>query len=183
MKSRRLPMHVTRLLVAAAVAALSLPSVARAQSADRFPLAAGDTWDYEIVGGGDAHVEVGARKLDPVLGRAWFRLDGYLDAAHWVREAADGRVLEFPDRAWYSLGARKGARFAMVADDGVPVAPGGATGSLRTTFKVISRSETVSVPAGVFRDCVHIERVWNPQDSQDLSHEVEAEWFAPGVGL
>ncbi|MBI4851237.1 MAG: hypothetical protein HY819_05365 [Acidobacteria bacterium] len=45
-------------------------------------------------------------------------------------------------------------------------------------IKITSRSETVQVPAGTFQNCLKLEFTSNCNDAG-----VEAQWFAPNVGL
>lgn len=45
-------------------------------------------------------------------------------------------------------------------------------------IKIVSHNETVQVPAGTFQNCLKLEFTTNCNDAG-----VEAQWFAPGVGL
>jgi hypothetical protein len=140
-----------------------------------FPLHVGNDWTYTDGRGGvnEITATVDAWWASPTNGQLWFRLKGYNGSETWVRQTSTGRVYEWRTRPWYRLQARAGSQWTMRvgAQDAIP-----CSDDARVT--VVSRSETVTVPAGTFNDCIHLSFRTHCFDAG-----LTDEWFARGVGL
>jgi len=170
-------MLATRTLGALALAAVAtLVAAPAAQAADYFPLHVGDKWDYvqTPVGPRGLHSTLMSSSIDrktTSAGVTWFHLVNFQGGDHWVRETSTPRVLERPGDLWYRWGAAVGASWTMAINGGLP-------GSDGATLTLGSKTETVTVSAGTFKNCIRIDYKTNVADAG-----VTSEWFAPGVGL
>jgi hypothetical protein len=175
--------RTTRLLpLLLAAAALGAPA-ARAQraaaptaaAADYFPLAAGSTWTYALSSGG-APAGTADVRVVPVGSNAAGGVENYFGngALSVVRETGVGTVVEGPagTMLWYALAAPVGTRWTFRSS----TATGGYSG---TRVTLLSRTETVDVPAGHFDNCVKLGFL---RLSGNAPGPIE-ETFAPGVGL
>jgi hypothetical protein len=117
------------------------------------------------------------------LTRDYFAVDAATGDVYYFGEDVDvyksGKVVSH-EGAW--LSGAKGARFGLM----MPARPRvgrkfyqeWAPGIAMDRAEVVSVSETVSTPAGVFKNCVKI-RETNPLEPRAVDYK----WFAPGVGL
>jgi hypothetical protein len=84
-------------------------------------------------------------------------------------------VYEYTNRTWYKLGASTGSTWKFKINSS------GGRGAIACTqgsdVAVVSRSETVTVPAGTFNDCLHL------RFQNCINAGVKEEWYARGVGL
>jgi len=151
---------------------------------DYFPLQGGNYWLYQR-GWGDY---VWEQYRVEVLRRAYschyytfYWLAKYFPhqppAERLVCRTYSGNVYEWPRNVnalnlWYRLRAPVGTTWKFVLE-------GGDTCYSPLTATLAGRNETVSVPAGVFHDCVKI--VYSGSNCADAG--LIAEYFAPGVGL
>lgn len=152
-----------------------------------FPLAPATYWEYEKQGPscGAAcrwRVEV-MGEVSPTPFEGALGLKGYFPGpARKVRSLPLGVVTEVRpgggrDALWYMLRAPVGLGWTLeLAGDSVDTA--GLSCIDGSWVRVASRSETVRVPAGEFRDVVKLEF-----RSKCVDAGITAEWFAPGVGL
>jgi hypothetical protein len=157
--------------------------------ANYFPLAVGNQWAYIRVGQTidtvqKILVDVSAKMTPPGSTEVYYQLNNYNGQTHWVRQDASGVVSEYlrnssseysQNLLWYIFNAEAGKSWTMRIDTSVP---GVIPGSNGATLTVISRNETVKVPAGVFYNAIHIQFRTNVMDAG-----ITDEWFAAGVGL
>ncbi len=181
-------------LVVAAVAALTVaPAFGQPRPIRRvleprsyFPLRDGNTWTYQKTGvGGEstwkAWVIEGVVGGQPPLG--FHLLAGYFPGQNrMVRADGRGRVVEtgltdVREYLWYRLGAPVDATWEMEWAPS-PLASPVAGCIAGSKLRVVSRSESLTVPAGEFHDVVHVEFTTQCADAG-----IVGEWFAPGVGL
>jgi hypothetical protein len=150
---------------------LLLAPAARADFEDGyFPLARGNVWVYRDAGGTER--EVRCDSAQTFGGAKQFRLRDYNGATHWVRETAAGRVYVGTTRTWYRFDAAVGATWTFSATgSAIP-------GSNGARLEVVSRSESLTVPAGSF-STIHLR--WRASGVADAG--ITDEWFARGVGL
>jgi len=151
------------------------------QTGSYFPLQVGNQWVYEVR---DPAVEPTNRvvsvteQVPGTDGLPYFALEGYLGPKRFVRSLRNGTVLERnpeggPDYLWYLLQAPVGAQwtFSLGGDPRFFSVHG-------KTVTVASRTDVVRVPAGEFRNVVRLH--YSPPS---MDGGIQAEWFAPGVGL
>lgn len=181
--------------IVAALALLLLPAAHNVQGAESgdtyFPLKPGMSWIYEIVS--DKHPtqkivvtnlpprEVKGTKVTPrkseAGGSARFYLVGSDDKGIFrfgeqKSETADPEIIT--PRDYY---IRNPATTGTTWDTTVKMGPEEVTINLT----IESTSDSVTVPAGAYKDCLKIRHVGS---NQDKSLTVEAyEWYAPEVGL
>lgn len=159
------------------LAVLMVPSFLVTAETDYFPLAVGNEWTYErsgqVIEPQKILVTV-TEKVQPSGGVApFFKLNNYNGQAHLVRNS-NGMVQEYPNYLWYLLNAEFGQTWIMRINTTVPGVIPCTDGAVLT---VVSRNETVTVPAGSF-STVHIRFQNNCADVG-----ITDEWFAPGVGM
>jgi hypothetical protein len=167
-------------LMTAILAPQAAAQVVPAPAADLFPLAEGNRWTYARTGpaaGSRFDVKVsGTVPHAAAPGGVAFALEGYFGtgATSLVYQSRARLVLEAGrqrDTLWYRIGALPGTRWRFLST----TAP---TCSDDLPAILVSRRESVDVPAGRFGGCVRI--VYRPACSDAGSLE---EIFAPGVGL
>lgn len=189
-------MRFEKIFLAAAVVALSTAAgaaPARAQSAASFfPLEVGNVWEYDVVGpDAPVRVEVDASRRSSATTLEWFRLRNFQGDAHWVRTSRSGRAFERTGGLWYRFDAPvQGPTWPSRGWWSFDLDDGAGHGSAFSTSRgaklgISERHVTVRVPAGVFRDCIHITWFDVRKDafSSGPGPFVSDEWFAPGVGL
>jgi hypothetical protein len=166
------------LLFLLAAGAAFIPAAARAQTApsDFFPKAAGDHWSYVVTSAATATATEEVRVV-PVGSNAAGGLENYFGngALSVVHETSLGTVIEgLPGRPmlWYVTTAPVGTRWTFRSAS----APG-AWNNTRVTL--LSRSESVDVPAGHFDNCVKLGYLRLSGTGPGPVEEV----FAPGIGL
>lgn len=187
-------MITKRVWISAATALIVLalaPSTARTETRSDasaafsyFPLEVGNQWVYKRTAlGGSEHwrVTVDAR-LAEEGGPVRFALDGYLGSRRTVHSGMDGNVTELRldgsgENFWYLLDSSVGKSWELRLDNLLADSP-----LLRCVHRseliLASRTETVEVPAGSFRDVIRIDFTSFCSDAGIVS-----EWFAPGIGL
>ena len=150
---------------------------------DYFPLQVGNWWEYEVIRHGTVvnryRVEV-LRRVYSYHYFSFYAVAKYFPnippAERLLCRTYANTVLEWPldqrcPNLLYRLGASAGSTWTFVLDGGEPCySPLSAT--------IGSRSEKVSVPAGDFGRCI-----WIVYGHACSDAGLEAEWFAPGVGL
>lgn len=180
--------HLTLLflMVVLVCSALTVNAADISPAANYFPLSVGNQWAYVRVGQtiGTVQkilVDVSAKMSPSGSTVVFYQLNNYNGKSHWVRQDAGGVVSEYENvpgafpYLWYIMSAAAGSSWRMHIDTTVPeVIPG----SNFATLTMISRSETVRVPAGIFTNCLHIKFKTSVMDAG-----ITDEWFAPGVGL
>jgi len=163
---------------------LSEPPVAVSLAADYFPLQGGNYWKYEKRWGSNVLQEYKVEVLRRAYSYHYFTF--YWLARYFPHASPEERlvcrtysnnVFEWPRNAhwlnlWYKLGAAVGTKWHFVHEGGMP-----CNSPLLATL--VSRTDTVTVPAGTFAHCVKV--VYSEHGCADAG--MTAEWFAPGVGL
>ena len=163
---------------------LSEPPVAVSLAADYFPLQVGNYWKYEKRWGSNVLEEYKVEVLRRAYSYHYFTfywLAGYFPHTppeqRLVCRTYSNNVFEWSRNSywlnlWYKLGSAVGTRWRFVLEGGNP-----CNSPLLATLA--SRTETVTVPAGTFANCVKV--VYSEHGCADAG--MTAEWFAPGVGL
>ncbi|MEI6126692.1 MAG: hypothetical protein WCQ99_09100 [Pseudomonadota bacterium] len=154
--------------------AAAAPQAPGSDEKSYFPLQAGNEWAYGERSQFSANERITV-KVDKVIGNAWFKILNYNGDMHWIRRTLSGAVYEWPLRLWYRLATPTGAQWHMTLND--DAAHGGIACSNGASLQVVSRDETVMVPAGIF-STVHIQFSTSCNDAG-----ITGEWFAEGVGL
>ncbi len=152
-----------------------------------FPLQVGNQWVYQA----DASLcppslpclphtstTVSVReRLVGGSGRTYVALENYFEGRRLVQVSPRGAVTEKdpagrPDHLWYLLQAPVGTRWRISQAEPIDPCIDG------TEIRVASRTDTVKVPAGEFRNVVRLQYGLGCMDGG-----IGAEWLAPGVGL
>jgi len=186
-------MRMRCFVAVAVVGAAALATVVEAQGRVRpsmgkpsyFPLRSGYEWVYERTSptGSDSW-RVSVLEGNVVSARQhYLALSGYF-AGETRLVRVDGRdvVTEAnpagrSDYLWYLLAAQVGTSWEFQLGPSPSGRPGAECVN-GAKVSVASRSDVVSVPAGEFRDVVHLEFRTQCADAGPVG-----EWFAPGVGL
>jgi len=155
------------------------------RAAHFFPLADGNRWTYTRRGTGvDETWQVAAAAVtDAATTAPRFSLTGYFfGPPRQVTTDRAGTVMERDpfagrDTLWYRLGGAPGTSWELQLVELPTMGPvrGCISGS---KLVVASRTETVTVPAGQFRNVVRVDFQPPCADAG-----ITSEWFAPGVGL
>jgi hypothetical protein len=155
------------------------------EAASYFPLHEGYRWVYTKTGPtGTTTWQASVVEADGSLPRGGFHLlTGYFfGPPRTVHSDARGRVTETDFNRektflWYQLGASVGTTWELEWAPSPLMTPiaGCIAGS---KLRIVSRDETVTVPAGEFHGVVHIEF-----RAPCVDAGITGEWFAPGVGL
>lgn len=150
-----------------------------------FPLADGDRWTYARRGPGiDETWQVSAAMIpSPTIAERRISLSGYFfGPPRQVSADRLGNVFERDpfggrDTLWYRLGAPVGTSWELRL---VELPTEGPVGSCISGSKLVlaATHESVSVPAGQFRNVVRIDFTSPCADAG-----ITSEWFAPSVGL
>lgn len=150
--------------------------------ASYFPLQPGTTWVYQVhgVGGGERQVTAKADLLPLSFAGGAVLLEGYFPGSLRQVRSFAGKVEEISATGepflWYLLDAPEGTswtlRLASLPQQRVLPCTDGAR------LTLVSRRETLTVPAGSFEKVVLIRWETPCRDAG-----IVAEWFAPGVGL
>ena len=147
-----------------------------------FPLQVGNQWVYEVR---EPAVDTSTRvvsvteQITGTDGLPYFALEGYFGPRRLVRSLRNGTVSELNpggdlNHLWYLLQAPVGAHWTLTLGD--PSFPPPCVGG--ATVTVASRTDTVRVQAGEFRNVVRLQ-----YSTPCLQTGIQAEWFAPGIGL
>lgn len=168
-------------IAALTLAVAGLVAAAPAASAQTaFPMKVGNEWSYQETGFAAAPdlkvVKIDDRWVSPASGYVYFRFRNFNGNYHWLTRApGTGWVGEYATGWWYNFDARINASWKLTLDES------GTHGSLPCSngalLQVVSRSETVTVPAGRF-SAIHFQ--WR---TTCFDAGITDEWFAPGVGL
>jgi len=186
------PTHFARnVVVVAAAAILSAPAFVHGQVrpvlgwSSFFPLKPGSQWTYQKSSPtGATQWEVGvAEPAEPEAGVRHVLLSGYFPgAARLVRSDRTSAVLETSswsqgESLWYLLGAAVGTgwELRLAPLPTMSPVPGCVDGA---KLRLVSRDESVSVPAGEFTHVVRVDWTTSCRDAG-----ISSEWFAPDVGL
>ncbi len=182
----------TPLILVVTAAITMAPAFAQSQRVRRgletlsyFPLREGYRWVYEKTGpSGTTTWQASVVETSGSLpGSGFHLLTGYfLGPPRMVHSDLRGRVTEIDfngerEYLWYRLGAPVGTTWELEWAPSplmMPI-PACIAGS---KLQLVSRDETVTVPAGEFHGVVQVEF-----RSQCADAGITAEWFAPGVGL
>jgi hypothetical protein len=142
-----------------------------------FPLNFDNEWTYVREGLEKRTVVVSIDEVKQNAGEeyCYFKLNNYNGLSHWVRQK-DGVVLEEPRNLWYWFKGKAGQSWTMQMK-GAEFSDDMIIGSNGANLSIVSRNETVRVPAGEF-NTIHI-RFWTRVCDAGITNE----WFAPGVGL
>ncbi len=153
-----------------------VPQTLLAQNtSDYFPVEVGRIWSYTN------GLKIGVAEVWPSPdGAPWaFFFEGYSFTPRIFSKVED-KVVEITEdgmrRLWYDFGAEEGESWVIKPFENRP--EGDIISGSRVTL--VSRSDTVSVPYGHFKECVHLVFIPN-SDLADAG--VLEEWFAPGIGL
>lgn len=139
-----------------------------------FPLAAGNSWTYQIDRLGPAEgVTIEVREPVEIDGVAYFPVAGLAGENVLLRNDSRGRLVEYKREAarealWFDFGAPVGGIWT-------PELPGGCTGKAT----LAGRNEPATVPAGTFSETAVVR--YGPADCADAG--VSEDVFAAGVGL
>ena len=155
------------------------------EASSYFPLHEGYRWVYTKSGPpGTTTWQASVVEAGGSLPRGGFHvLTGYfLGPPRTVQSDARGRVTETDFNRektylWYQLGAPVGTTWELEWAPSPLMTPiaGCIAGS---KLRIVSRDETVTVPAGEFHGVVHVEF-----RAPCVDAGITGEWFAPGVGL
>jgi hypothetical protein len=177
------------LVVAAAI--FSLPALVHGQVrpvlgwSPFFPLKPGSQWTYQRKGPAAAtqwEVSV-AEPAEPEPGVRHVLLSGYFPGvARLVRSDRANAVLETSswsqhESLWYLLGAPVGTAWVLQLAPLPTMGPVSACVD-GAKLRLVSRGESVSVPAGEFTHVVRVDWTTRCRDAG-----ITSEWFAPDVGL
>ena len=147
------------------------------EAGNYFPLAVGNEWTYvrsgQVIYNQTILVNVTAKMQPSGSTVVYYQLNNFNGQAHWVTQSA-GIVSEYPGNLWYMLNGDVGQSWTMSINTSVPGVIPGSNGAV---IQVISRNETVTVPAGTFT-AVHLRFTTGISDAG-----ITDEWFAPGIGL
>jgi hypothetical protein len=162
------------LLFSSGLLGASRPRAGQGSANSYFPLRVGNYWVYQ---GPTGTVTVTDQIVGPD-GLSYFEVNNFLDQhTRYLRSDRIGRVQEIDPETGgtallYLLGAAVGTEWTYnpVEYGRLPCLP--------TKARVLSRIETVRVPAGEFHDVVQIGFA-----SVCADGGLSSEWFAPGVGL
>jgi hypothetical protein len=185
-----------RTVLALAVALLALAALPRAGSQAQtrltgnldaspyFPLQVGNEWIYQktTVGGVERWRAAVTDRVLAANGRLYFALEGYFGPRRLVRATARGAVTEFNpggngDHLWYLLGSPVGTTWEIDLQP-LPLANPVAECIDGSKLLLASRTDSVEVPAGAFRNVIRVD--FRPPC---VDAGIVTEWFAPGVGL
>jgi hypothetical protein len=182
----------TPLILVVTAAITPAPAFAQAQQVRRaletlsyFPLREGYRWVYDKTGPtGTTRWQASVVETGGSLPRSQFHLlTGYfLGPPRTVHSDVRGRVTEIDFKGereylWYRLGAPVGTTWELEWAPSPLMMPIAAC-IAGSKLQIVSRDETVTVPAGEFHGVVHVEF-----RSQCADAGITGEWFAPGVGL
>lgn len=179
-------------LIAAVLGATASPGLAQSarmrpslDAVTYFPLRDGNRWVYEKKGPtGTSTWQAVVQTLGSSAPTPGYHvLSGYFfGPPRLVRGDPAGRVVEIPmfggpEYLWYLLNAPVGTTWELEWAPSPLMMPIAACIS-GSKLRIAARDETVAVPAGVFRNVVHVE--FHPPC---VDAGIIGEWFAPGVGL
>ncbi len=165
------------LLFSSGLPGASRPRAGQGSANSYFPLRVGNYWVYQGPYLPTRTVTV-TEQISGPDDLSYFAVDNFLDQhTRYLRSDRTGRVQEIDPEAGatallYLLGAAVGTEWTYD-----PVEYGRLL-CLPTKARVLSRTETVRVPAGEFHDVVQIGFA-----SVCADGGLSSEWFAPGVGL
>lgn len=135
-----------------------------------FPVARGNTWVYRDAAGAEQTVDIDSTRL--VGSTRNYRLRGFNGSSHWIRQTTAGRVYAGTTSVWYRFDGAVGTSWTFaVSGSSIP-------GSNGARLQVVSRNESLTVPAGTF-STIHLR--WRASGVADAG--ITDEWFAKGVGL
>ncbi|MDA0711149.1 MAG: BsuPI-related putative proteinase inhibitor [bacterium] len=141
--------------------------------ADFFPMRSGITWEY-IGSPFKSSRRLGLVEVATDLPAQTFKWEGF-QGELTVRKTADGKIVTVTpsgESLFLDLAAEVGSSWRLSSD--IDNLLGGSVVS------VISRSEPVKVPFGLFQNVLHLGLKPNPQLADAGVTDM---WFAPGIGL
>ena len=166
-------------------------------AADYFPLKAGNVWVYYPSYGKGYRVDsvVGTEMVGETLTYIWKRLEAPPDNYHerrWLaKEGGDlkafqiwGNEMEPPLDAPVLLdppGLLGNIDHPKVGDSWQIEMNNGTT-HYRASFLVESITDTVTVPAGIFRNCIKVRQLDETTVSSVTKYEYRRYWLAPEIG-
>ena len=167
-----LSVMVIALLAGPAVYADTIESGQDASRTDYFPVKLGLVWEYTESG----IIALGDLMMGPDSSMVYMFKTSMAGLQMFAKE--DDRVFEVRDtdrRLWYDFSAPVGESWTIEPFElGEEDLIGG------TTVTLASRTDEVTVPYGMFTDCIHFSFT-PPPDLADAG--LMDQWFAPGVGL
>lgn len=164
------------------------------EAADYFPLEVGNRWVYTpSYGNGD--------RIDTIIGTE--TVDGFFTYV-WKREEATGD--NYHEKRWlnkdgsdlrvYKIWGNEGD-----TNQGILVTPPWIQDKLspnvgdtwqfeidldyvthRATYYVESTSDTVTVPAGTFNNCIRVRELWQEAQEGVTEYDYDKHWLAPDIG-
>ena len=148
---------------------LSLPAQSQIlRDSSYFPMHIGNQWTLQssIPNGFQIETIVDTQRIE---GNLYFRFDQFRDNSQAFLRRIENKVFRYADTSevlWYDFSVDTGASWKVPTPDG---------GSEWTVY-LLSKTDTIDSPAGVFTNCYHFYF----SGIQDYEWE---EWFAPGVGI
>ena len=169
--------------------------VAKAKAADYFPLQVGNSWTYRPSYGdkGDrVDTIIGKEEVNGTLTYIWNRQeapddnynekrwlakdDTYLKIYKvWSNEGIDPPVIFTPPWIMLKLNPVVGDTWGFEGNVG-PF-------HVKSTFHVESTSDSMTVAAGTFNNCIRVREFNEITESGVTEYEYEKKWYGPDVGL
>lgn len=148
---------------------LSLPAKSQILTdSSYFPMHIGNQWTLQSGTPNGFQIEtiVDTQRIE---GNLYFRFDQFRDNSQAFLRRIENQVFRYADTSevlWYDFSVDTGASWK------VPTPEGGS----EWTVYLLSETDTIESPAGVFTNCYHFYF----SGIQDYEWE---EWFAPGIGI
>ena len=162
-------MHFQFFVILMLIFGFSLPAESQILSdSSYYPLQIGNQWTLQNSVTQTLQIEtvVDTQRIE---GNLYFRFDHFRDNSQAFLRMDENQVFRYTDTSevlWYDFSADIGASWM------VPIPYGGG----EWTVYLLSKTDTIQAPAGVFTNCYHFYFSGIPD------YEWE-EWFAPGIGI
>jgi hypothetical protein len=173
---------------------LTLLGALNAESADYFPLSVGNRWVYSPSFGdkGDrVDSIIGSETINDILTFIWNRQEApddnynekrwiFKDSSYvkvckiWGNEGIDPAIMLNPPLIIIALEPKVGDTWKWEVDIG--------STHFKATFYVESVSDSLTVPAGTFRNCVKLRQLDEATENSITDTDYRRIWFAPNVG-
>ena len=175
----------------------SLSGLSNAEAADYFPLQVGNSWTYSTPYG------VSANRVDSIIGtetingthtyiwnsqeanddnlhnKRWLAQDGNDLKMHkiWSNDGLD--AIFIPALTVGKLNPSLGETYSYEGD----VIIDGVSTHVKVTHNIESITDTVTVAAGTFNNCLRIRELMEQKSNGVVTYEYAKFWYAPEVGL